>query len=128
MDVGAWGRQSIILRDARPIDPDAALEKRLTAERGIGGLQLGEGVGKDRRRDKGKSKGKRKEKEAASLERNGGDISRGAEAAHNDISPSSEEGGLSTYNDISSGNGKGARVREEDRYGFLYSISEADRH
>ena len=133
MDIGQWGRQSIILRDARPIDPDEALEKRLTAGRGAGGLQLGEGVGKDRRKDKekGKGKGKAKRKEGDSEgERNGGqEVVRGAEAAQNDVSPSPMDGaGLSTYNDIPSGNGERVRVREEDHYGFLYSISEADRH
>ena len=129
MDVGDWGRQSIILRDARPIDPDLALEQRLSAKRGAVGLQLGAGVGKDRRKDKGKGKGKGKE-EGRAGERNGGqEVVRGAEAAQNDVSASPMDGaGLSTYRDIPSENGERGRVREEDHYGFLYSISEADRH
>ncbi len=120
IEFGQWGRQSIILRDARPIDPDEAIEKRLSAERG---LQLGAGVGKDRRKDKGKGKKKKREEEG---EREGEEMARGAEAAQNDMSL--EEAGLSTYGDVPSGNGEGVRVREEDHYGFLYSISEADRH
>ena len=123
IEFGQWGRQSIILRDARPIDPDEAIEKRLSAERG---LQLGAGVGKDRRKDKGKGKKKKREKEEEEGEREGEEMARGAEAAQNDMSL--EEAGLSTYGDVPSGNGEGVRVREEDHYGFLYSISEADRH
>ena len=125
MDVGHWGRQSVILRDARPIDPEAALEKRMTAERG---LQLGEGVGKDRRKDKGKGKKGKWKEGVGEGKRNGGEeVVRGAEAAQNDASPM-EGAGLSMHKDIPRGNGERVRVREEDHYGFLYSISEADRH
>ena len=124
MDIGHWGRESIILRDAKPIDPDAELEKRISDRaREVRMSHGGESgvAGKDKRRDKGKGKKGRRDEEREE------EATRGAEAAQNDLLPS-ERAGLSTYNDIPSGNGERARSKEEDHYGFLYSISEADRH
>ena len=127
MELGHF-RESIILRGAKRIDPDEELEKRMSDVSRGGGATGGGGRGgakeKDKKKEKGKGKGKGKKE--------GKGESRGAEAAsglgpHNDVS-SSEGAGLSTYNDIPSGNGERARPKEEDHYGFLYSISEADRH
>lgn len=44
--------------------------------------------------------------------------------------PTAEEGAISTYSDIPSAsvNGDQPRPRQEDHYGFLYSMSESDQH
>lgn len=121
-------RQSIILKDAKRLDPDEQLEKRLSDR--ARGSDMAQSDGKDKRKGKDERRGKWEEEEA--------EVSRGAEAevwgaevevtgAHNDVS-SSEGAGLSMSNDVPSGNGERARSKEEDHYGFLYSISEADRH
>ena len=119
MDVGRWARESIILRGSRPIDPDEALEQRLSEQKDRD-AQMSQG--KDQRRDRGK------EKQAVKKEEREGEVPRGSEAAQSDVFPESEGAGLSTYNDVPSGNGEQARSKEEDRYGFLYPISEAERH
>ena len=115
MDVGHWSRDSIIIRSTKALDPDEEIEKKISDRERVAQLSRG-GAGKDKRREKGK--GKRKEK--------AGETSKGAEATQDDVSLSEE--GESTYNDIPSRNGEQARTKEEDHYGFLYSISEADRH
>lgn len=114
MDVGHWSRDSIIIRSAKSLDPDEEIEKKLLDRERLAQQSRG-GVGKDKRREKGK--GKRKESEA----------SRGAEATQHDTSLS-EGADMSTYGDVPSRNGEQVKTKEEDHYGFLYSISEADRH
>ena len=124
MEFRRWERESIILKGTKRIDPDEQLERRLSDRRGVG-VEASDGLWKDKRkeREKGKGKGKvgEKEGEAAAPRVSaavGGDT-------HNDEAASGG-GGLSTYNDIPSGNGETARPKVEDHYGFLHSISERD--
>ena len=126
-------RESIILRGAKKIDPDEELEKKMSLKRYEGiaqgsekPLSKGKEKGKDKSKDKDKGKGKGKGKAGSSEEqREPGAV--GGGATHNDVSANGEEG-WSTYNDVGSGNGRSARPREVDHYGFLYSMSEADMH
>lgn len=118
-------RESIILKAAKAIDPEEELEKRLA---NVGrGADRSDGAGtskmkaKDRAKDKGNWKG------IGSQDQKWARGPRGTEAAgggtHNDVIGV----GVPTH-DIPSVNGEGNRSKEEDHYGFMYSISEADRH
>lgn len=120
MEIGHWSRDSIIIRSAKSLDPDEEIERKISDRERVAQLNRG-GAGKDKRREKGKGKRKEKEKETEVS-------SRGAEAVLQDDVSLGEEAALSTYNDIPGRNGEQARLKEEDHYGFLYSISEADRH
>lgn len=117
-------RESIILRGAKRIDPDEEIEKRMSQRRKDrnSGPENELKHGRDRKSDKG-----------AEVKEDGPEAEerpRGAEAAgvgrvshtHEDLEPSSPLSGMP------GSNGQRARPREEDHYGFLYSMSEADSH
>lgn len=109
-------RESIILKVAKPIDPEEELEKRLAHKERVMNTTDGSGTSKKKVKDKGQWKGIGSQDQK---------WARGTEAAaHNDVISS----GVSNYHDIPSENGEGTRSKEEDHYGFMYSMSEADRH
>lgn len=117
-------RESIILKDARRVDPDEELEKRLREGRS---RNMADGGARGRR--KREVKDKEKWKGIGSEDQKGVRGPRGAEAAAGGAHKKSSGGaGMSSYNDIPSENGDTARSKEEDHFGFMYSMSEADRH
>lgn len=111
-------RESIILKVAKPIDPEEELEKRLASEGRGRNRTDGSGTSKMKVKDKGDWKG------IGSQDQKSARGPRGTEAAgggaRNDV--------MTKYRDIPSENGEGTRSKEEDHYGFMYSMSEADRH
>lgn len=120
-------RESIILKDARRVDPDEELEKRLSLREGRG-TEMADGGARGKRKREVK-KDKEQWKGIGSEDQKGVRGPRGAEAAAGGAHKKSSEGaGLSAYNDIPSENGDTARSKEEDHFGFMYSVSEADRH
>lgn len=112
-------RESIILKVAKPIDPEEELEKRLAHKGRSMNTTDGSGTSKMKVKDKGQWKGIGSQDQKWTR----GARETGA-ATHNDVISS----GVSNYHDIPSENGEGTRSKEEDHYGFMYSMSEADRH
>ena len=128
MEISRWGsgRESVILKGTRQIDPELQLEKALSDRRGAD-VETSDGVGE------GKRRGEREKGKGRVVEKGSETEPRGTEVAavgggHGDTPAASEGAGFSTYNDVHSENGESARPKLEDHYGFLHSISEADRH
>ena len=124
MEIRRWdgGRESVILKGTKRIDPDKQLEERLADRRGAG-VETSDGEGKSKRR------GVEKEKGRLVGEKGSETAPRGTGSGHSDTAAAASGGAdFSTYNDVHSENGESARPKVEDHYGFLHSISEADRH
>ena len=116
-------RESIILRGARKIDPDAELEQKISVkeEDRTQPTPSGSHGSKGKGKEKGKEKGKAVVKQVTIAEK----------PPSVEEEEREEEGGGAVGVSMSadgSENGQVERPRSEDRYGFLYSISEADLH
>ena len=110
------------MKGTKRIDPDKQLEERLSDRRGAG-METSDGVGK------GKRRGVEKEKGRLVGEKGSETAPRGTGGGHSDTAAAASGGAdFSTYNDVHSENGESARPKVEDHYGFLHSMSEADRH
>ena len=119
-------RESIILRGARRIDPDAELEQKISVkEEGTQSTTSAShgSKGKEKSREKGKGDGKEKGKGKAAVKQ----VTIAGKPSSVEEGEGGEAAGVTMSADGSE-NGQAERSREEDRYGFLYSVSEADQH
>ena len=115
------------MKGTKRIDPDKQLEKRLS-DRRREDVETSDGVGKGKRREAGKEKGRLMEEKRSETAPRGTEVSAGG-GGHSDTAATASGGAdYSTYNDVHSENGENPRPKVEDHYGFLHSISEADRH